>query len=74
MLVYLIVIWAVTGGLWLWILIWDVKLHRINGQLRSQLSQLQRTLSQRQAEPLCTGHIGQKPSPSLVERASKLEK
>jgi len=74
MLVYLVVIWAITGGLWLWILIWDVNLHKTNAQLRSQLSQLERTLSQYQAERLCKGHTEQTSSLSPVEQASELEK
>jgi hypothetical protein len=74
MLVYLVVIWAVSGGLWLWLLIWDVKIRKANEQLRDRLRQLQRTSQQDQSESSCTHHIGQKPPPFPSEQPPALEK
>lgn len=74
MLVYLVVLWAITGGLWLWLLIWDVKIRQTNEQLRNQLRQAQETLRQYQSESSYTHHIGQKPPLFSSEQSPTLEK
>ena len=63
---YLIIVsmlWIVLFILWLKVLIWDIKLNKINEQLYSQLYQLQRKSEQPQANNLPSHDIDCLPFP-----------
>jgi hypothetical protein len=74
MLAYEIVIWAILGGIWMWLLLWDIRVLKANGRLRNQLHQLQEEIKQHQSKPSYANNTGQKPLPSPVEQMAGLEK
>jgi len=65
-----IVFWSILGGMWLWILLLDIKLLKTNKALRKQLRQALEELKQSKARPLHCSDTEQKLKPSHLEQSS----
>jgi len=65
-----IVMWSILCGLLLWILIWDIKLLKINAAIRKRLRQAQEEVRQLQSNLPNYSDTEQKLTPSYLEQSN----
>ena len=68
MLAYLIVLLLILLGMWVWVLLWNVKLAKLNERLRIELCQVQKEIQQCQQQSSQPFDTQQKPPLASAEQ------